>query len=457
MTAAPSRPLPGTGAASGVLETLAFFRDPDFARRRFTRHGNVFETRLLGQPLVFIRGQRAIADLLAHPESLQGWWPASVRQLLGSRSLANRNGADHRARRRVVGQLFAGAALRRYSPAIVGLVEALVAELARASAPVALAERLRRFAFTVIATVVLGLDGEDREALFADFEIWTRGLFSFPLALPGSPFARALAARGRLLERLAVVLRRAQQQAAAGKPLDAGGLDLLAGGLDEAGLPLADDDVVEQLLLLLFAGYETTASSLSCLMLALLQHPPVEVWLREELAELSWPPPADQATTAYDPTRAPRLEAVVQEVMRLTPPVGGFFRRTTAPLVLDGVLVPAGRVVQVALAAHNRYADSPAAGAPAAGGDDLEAFRPRRHLDGGCPVALLPFGGGERVCLGKALAELEIRLLAVGLLQRLELELVPGQNLELQVIPSPTPRDGLLVRSRMAAPDAVVG
>ncbi|MEX1322759.1 MAG: cytochrome P450, partial [Synechococcaceae cyanobacterium] len=126
MTAAPSRPLPGTGAASGVLETLAFFRDPDFARRRFTRHGNVFETRLLGQPLVFIRGQRAIADLLAHPESLQGWWPASVRQLLGSRSLANRNGADHRARRRVVGQLFAGAALRRYRPAIVGLVEALV-------------------------------------------------------------------------------------------------------------------------------------------------------------------------------------------------------------------------------------------------------------------------------------------------------------------------------------------
>ncbi|MCP9926315.1 cytochrome P450 [Cyanobium sp. CH-040] len=444
MTAAAPRPLPSTGAASGVLETLAFFRDPGFARRRFARHGDVFETRLLGQPLVFIRGRRAIEDLFAHPESLEGWWPASVRTLLGSRSLANRNGADHRARRRVVGQLFAAAALRRYSPAIVALVEELAAELAASAEPVPLADRLRRFAFTVIATVVLGLEGDDREALFADFEIWTQGLFSFPLAIPGSPFARALAARGRLLERLGAVLRRAQ--AVAGDPLAAGGLDLLAGGLDEAGLPLADDDVVEQLLLLLFAGYETTASSLSCLMLALLQHPEVEGWLRQELAGLPWPPAAEQATTAYDPTRAPWLDALVQEVMRLTPPVGGFFRRVTAPLVLDGVLVPAGRVVQVALAAHNRHAPGEA---------DIETFRPQRHLDGGCPVALLPFGGGERVCLGRALAELEIRLLAVGLLQRLELELVSGQNLELQVIPSPSPRDGLLVRPRMAPREVV--
>ncbi len=441
----PPRSLPGTGAASGILETFAFFRDPHFARRRFARHGNVFATRLLGQPLVFIRGQRAIADLLADGGSVQGWWPASVRELLGSRSLANRNGADHRARRRVVGQLFAPAALRRYSPAIVDLVDELVAELAASREPLALAARLRRFAFTVIATVVLGLEGADREALFSDFEIWTRGLFSFPLALPGSPFARALAARGRLLERLGVVLERAQTQAAAGEGLAAGGLDLLAGGLDEAGLPLADDDVVEQLLLLLFAGYETTASSLSCLLLALLQHPEVGSWLGQELAGLPWPPAAEQASSAYDPTRAPRLDAVVQEVMRLTPPVGGFFRRTTAPLLLDGVPVPAGSVVQVALAAHNRHAEAAA--------DDLEIFRPRRHLDGGCPLALLPFGGGERVCLGKALAELEIRLLAVGLLQRLQLELVPGQNLELQVIPSPTPRDGLLVRTRMGSLD----
>jgi cytochrome P450 len=94
------RPLPSSGAVSGVLEALAFFRDPGFARQRFERLGDVFETKLLGQQLVFIRGEAAITDLLRHSEATEGWWPESVRQLLGSRSLANRNGADHRARRR---------------------------------------------------------------------------------------------------------------------------------------------------------------------------------------------------------------------------------------------------------------------------------------------------------------------------------------------------------------------
>ena len=414
--------LPSTGAVSGVLEALAFFRDADFARKRFEQYGDVFATKLVGQPLVFIRGERAINDLLSQPEATEGWWPESVRQLLGSRSLANRNGADHRARRRVVGQLFSAAALRRYTPAITQLVEALAADLNGATQPVALVERMRRFAFAVIASVVLGLEGDDSEALFADFEIWTRALFSVPVALPGSPFARALQARARLLERLRGVLERAQER-------PTGGLDLLSGGLDEAGLPLTDDDLVEQLLLLLFAGYETTASSLSCLMAALLQHPEALTWLQQEINGLAWP------LAEGSPT--PRLTAVVQEVMRLNPPVGGFFRRSTRPLVLAGVLVPAGQVVQVALAASNRLADN--------GAEDLDAFRPQRHLEPDNGLTLLPFGGGDRVCLGKALAELEIRLMAVGLLRQCRLQLVPEQNLSLALIPSPSPRDGLLV------------
>ena len=61
-------------------------------------------------------------------------------------------------------------------------------------------------------------------------------------------------------------------------------------------------------------------------------------------------------------------------------------------------------------------------------------------------MSLLPFGGGERVCLGKALAELEIRLMAVGLLGRLRLQLAPpDQDLGLQLIPSPSPRGSLMV------------
>ena len=405
-------PLPSTGAVSGLGETLAFFTQADFAQRRFQAYGDVFETKLLAQRMVFIRGEQAIADLMNQGEALEGWWPDSVQQLLGSKSLANRNGTGHKARRRVVGQLFSSAALARYTPSIQQLVEELCQELVTAEKPLPLAARMRRFAFAVIATTVLGLDGASRDALFADFEIWTRALFSIPLAIPGTPFAKAMAARQRLLQRIKAELQRGSK---------AGGLDLLSGGLDETGIPLDDDDLAEQLLLLLFAGYETTASSLSCLFRALLLNPEIETWLREGLAES---------------VTSPRLDATVLEVMRLTPPVGGFFRRSLAPIELAGVAVPEGSVVQVVLSPASDNDDA-----------DLAAFRPQRHLDGSFGQTLLPFGGGERVCLGKALAELEIRLMAVGLLQAVELQLQPDQDLALQLIPSPTPKDGLLVQA----------
>ena len=409
---------PSTGAVTGLRETLDFFSDPGFASKRFATHGDVFETRLLAQRIVFIQGERAISDLLKQGAVLEGWWPDSVRQLLGSRSLANRSGPAHKARRRVVGQLFSSGALSRYTPSIKGLVEELILELQQSETPQPLAARMRRFAFAVIATTVLGLDASDRDALFADFEIWTQALFSIPLAIPGTPFARALAARERLLTRLKTVLQHSDSSQ--------GGLDLLSGGLDEVDMPLADDDLVEQLLLLLFAGYETTASSLSCLFRALLLNPDVEHWLLPELLSSPWPFEASH--------RSPRLDATVLEVMRLTPPVGGFFRRNLQPIRLADVEIPQDRVIQVVLGSRTAEESS-----------DIAAFRPQRHLDGSFNQTLLPFGGGERVCLGKALAELEIRLMTVGLIQKLQLRLVPDQDLSLKQIPSPTPRDGLLV------------
>ena len=409
-----STPLPSTGAVTGLKETLDFFRDPSFTQQRFEQYGDVFETRLLAQRIVFIRGEQAIGDLLSQGDALEGWWPESVRQLLGNRSLANRSGPGHRARRRVVGQLFSSSALERYTPSIQALIEEVSSDLLEAATATPLADRMRRFAFAVIASTVLGLDEKNRDALFEDFEIWTRALFSIPVALPGTPFAKAMAARQRLLKRLKTVLVNRDQSR--------GGLDLLSDGLDETGIPLDDDDLAEQLLLLLFAGYETTASSLSCLFRALLLNPEVADWLQPDLA-------GGSAT--------PCLDATVLEVMRLTPPVGGFFRRSLRPVQLAGVEVPENSVIQVVLT-PSHPADA----------TDLAAFRPQRHLDGSFEQTLLPFGGGQRVCLGKALAQLEIRLMARGLLSRLKLELLPDQDLSLQLIPSPTPRGGLLVQAQ---------
>ncbi|MEB3261290.1 MAG: cytochrome P450 [Cyanobacteriota bacterium] len=418
----PGTPPPHTGAVTGVLELLAFLRDPEFARKRFDRFGDVFETVVAGQPRVFVRGAEAMADLMSQAADLEGWWPASVSQLLGPFSLANRNGESHLARRRVVGRLFSAAALRACAPGIVRISEAVRDDLAAAAAPVALAPWMRAFAFQVIAEEVLTLSPEGRASLFDDFEIWTRGLFSFPLALPGSPLARAKAARRRLIQRLLGLLP---------------SLSVLADACDEAGLPLQDPDLADQLLLLLFAGYETTASALTLAVLLLLEHPDTLAWLLEELDTVPWPPDAnglEQLETL------PRLNAVIKEVLRLVPPVGGLFRRAKAPVRLGPWTIATGRVIQVDLRATQR--DHRAFG-------DGDRFRPERHLEtaGTAPAAAnVPFGIAPRVCLGKPLAELELRLLLTRLLQSLRFSLEPDQDLTLEVIPTPRPRSGLLVR-----------
>lgn len=425
-TTLPASKLPHTGAVTGVLELVGFLSDPDFLRRRFARHGDVFETVLLGQPQVFVQGAAALTELSAQSAALTGWWPPTVRRLLGRHSLANRQGEAHLARRRAVGQLFSAAALRSYLPGITALSDRLVAELAAnadSGTTVALVDRLRPFAFDVIAEVVLGLGADQRQAkalLFDDFEQWTAGLFTLPLAWPGSPLARALAARRRLLERIGTLLP---------------AIEPLRDACDEAGQPLERDDLVEQLLLLLFAGYETTAASLSAVLLTLLRHPEVIDWLRPELDALPWPLAADQLERLE---AAERLNAVIQEVLRLIPPVGGFFRRSTAPLSLAGCTIPAGRVIQVNVAGSHR--DPRVFEAP-------DRFQPDRHLRQPLRApAHVPFGIGPRVCLGKPLAELEVRLLICRLLQQLDLALVPDQDLSLAVLPSPLPKDRLQVR-----------
>lgn len=79
----PATAPPHTGAITGVLELLAFLRDPGFAGRRFAQLGDVFETVLAGQPQVFVRGTAPVADLMSQAAALEGWWPASVSELLG--------------------------------------------------------------------------------------------------------------------------------------------------------------------------------------------------------------------------------------------------------------------------------------------------------------------------------------------------------------------------------------
>jgi cytochrome P450 len=154
-----------------------------------------------------------------------------------------------------------------------------------------------------------------------------------------------------------------------------------------------DDEVRDQLMTLLLAGHETTATGLAWALDLLAHHPAVVARARAQ--------------------GEPYLRAVVSESLRLRPVVPLAGRRLTSDLVVDGVALPAGTDVTPAIwLAHTRPQDYP----------EPYAFRPERFLER--PPATytwLPFGGGVRRCIGAAFAELEMRTVLAEVLARFEL------------------------------------
>ena len=157
-----------------------------------------------------------------------------------------------------------------------------------------------------------------------------------------------------------------------------GGEDILSLLLEarfEDGEPMADQEVCDQLVTLLVAGHETTATALAWTLELLVHHP-------EALERLG-----DGSDAAY-------LKAVIDESLRLRPVVPLAGRRLSSPLEVDGMTLPEGTDVTPAIwLAHTRADVYP----------DPFAFRPERWLDGAAPpgYAWVPFGGGVRRCLGR--------------------------------------------------------
>jgi len=164
-------------------------------------------------------------------------------------------------------------------------------------------------------------------------------------------------------------------------------LSLLLRARDEDGEPMTDRELRDELVTMLVAGHETTATALAFALDLLYRHPTVLARLRDELSA------AGGSSSSY-------LDAVVTETLRLRPIIDANQRKLTQPRVVAGWELPAGTTVLPAIAIVHRREDL----YPQSG-----RFRPERFLDGRTEsYAWLPFGGGIRRCIGAALAQAEM-------------------------------------------------
>jgi cytochrome P450 len=189
---------------------------------------------------------------------------------------------------------------------------------------------------------------------------------------------------------------------------------------------------------LMFAGHDTSTSTLSFLFYELASDPEALAKLQAEQDEVLGGKPPTPAQLAGE---LPYLEMVVDEVLRLYPPAWIGPRRAVHDFEFAGHTVPAGAHVNYCSWASHRLPEV---------FPDPEAFIPERFarerktaLPRG---AYVPFGGGSRICIGKRFGQTEVKLVATLALQRLRFERLPGRTMTVRQMPTLSPDGGLEMR-----------
>ncbi|MGL5035485.1 MAG: cytochrome P450 [Microcystaceae cyanobacterium] len=424
---------PGNLGLPFLGETLNFLQDADFAHKRRTKYGNIFKTRIFGSPTIFISTAAANRFLFTNENQyFVATWPKSVEVLLGPASLSLQTGTFHSDRRKLMFQAFQPRALASYIPKMEIITQRYLAEWEKQGNLTWYSE-LKRYTFDVASNLLIGTDYQSNPAIFQYFEDWSTGLFSIPVALPWTTFGKALAARKKLLQSLERIILERQKQSNLGE--DA--LSLLLQAKDENGQALSLAELKDQILVLLFAGHETLTSAIASFCLLMAQNPDVMAKVRLELAET----PLTNPLTLNALKSLTYLDQVLKEVLRFVPPVGGGFRKVIKTCEFDGYQFPEGWLVQYNIATTHKDGDF----YQQPDRFDPDRFSPERAEDKQKSFGYIPFGGGLRECLGKEFARLEMKIFAIYLARNYDWKILPNQDLELTIIPSPRPKDGLKV------------
>lgn len=432
-----SLPLPpGSFGLPLIGETMSFLSDPKFAEKRQKKYGSVFKTHLFGRPTVMMIGAEANRFLFTSDNQyVTISWPYSTKVLLGPASLAVQTGGDHIKRRKLLAQAFQPRALAGYVSKMESITRRYLDQW-ESQGTLTWYPELRKYTFDVASKLLVGTDSASESHLGELFEVYTDGLFSIPLRFPWTKFSRAMHCREQLLAKIEEIVLQRQQQPESSE--DA--LGILLQARDEEGNSLSLPELKDQVLLLLFAGHETLTSAIASMCLLLAQHPEVFAAVRAEQQQLS----REQPLTLEQLKQMTYLEQVLKEVLRVLPPVGGGFREVIQECEFNGYTIPQGWSALYQIG--KTHQDSGIYTKPEQ--FDPERFAPERAEDKPKPFSYIPFGGGVRECLGREFAKLEMKLFAAHLVRDYEWELLPDQNLDMVMVPTPHPRDGLRVNFR---------
>jgi len=399
---------PATGAAPGfvlpdgprlprIVQGWLWVKQPTrFLDQCSQTYGDVFTTRLpLGLTLVHVASPGLVKAVFGgSPDVLRaGEANATILEpMLGSHSVLVLDGPEHLRQRKLLLPALHGDRMRAWEASVRDITRAQIARWP-VGKPFPLRPAMQSITLEVIARVIFGADGSARHADLRRHIVKLLGIGRNPFLLfatrdrklgPYAPWARFLRARDALDAALAAEIQQRRQAPGLGQRGDV--LSELLVARDDQGRAMTDDEVRDELVTLLFAGHETTATSLAWAFDLLAHHPRA---LRRLVAEL------DSGGSQY-------LDATIKEALRVRPVAALVTRQVREATRIGPHTIPAGTIVCPNIYLAQRRDDLY---------DDPAAFRPERFAGQTPPgFGWFPFGGGIRRCVGASFATFEMQI-----------------------------------------------
>lgn len=427
-----------------VKNLVEMGRDPyGLLERLYRRNGDMFQLRMAAMPTVFVCcDPEGVRQILAGSYDQFERFAGGVDLFVGPRTLIMHDGEPHKARRRPMNLGFNAESVRAFGPAMLEITDTVLARQ-ETGRTLSLLDPMQDITMRVIMRCIFGVaDGPRFEELRVLTIAYLKMIFrpeALALGVAMKPHRaqqwmvdRGKAARasapeaaftpsrwpllgiadrlGRVHALLAAEIDRCIEQ---GPETRHDVLAMLMRIRYEDGTGMDREELVQQLLMLLIAGYETTSMSLCWAVHCLIAHPEALARVRAELATVM----AD----GFDPARVRELTymgAAISESMRLYPIAIGISRRLRTPQRIAGKDLQPGDIVMACIyLTHRNPALWP----------EPEKFRPERMLERRPPAwQLFPFGGGAWRCLGAAFAEHEMRIVLARLFTEFDVDLAPG-------------------------------
>ncbi len=417
MTAIPPGP-----RAPALFQTLRWLRSPiEMLEDCRQRYGDTFTIRLSAfDPLVLFSHPTAVKEIFtADPENLRaGEANVVLEPFLGPDSVLLADGTRHRRKRRLMMPPFHGERMQLYGE-VMGAITDRVIDSWPLGTPFPIHAETQRITLDVILRAVFGIAEDDqfdalRRRMVQGAEIVTAHPMLMMKALQRdlgalTPWRRVTRLRDEVDQMLFAEFARRRAEARTDRT-DV--LSLLLAARDEDGEPMSDHELRDEMVTLLLAGHETTATTLAWVLHYLLAHADVHARLRAEIAAYGDPERIPGSTDL------PFLDATIKETQRLMPIIPMVGRRLHAPTTIGGHDLPAGVVAAPSIYLTHRRPDL---------WEAPDEFRPERFLGKRpSPFEFFPFGGGTRACLGAAFATFEMKIVLARMLARVELRGVPG-------------------------------